>query len=293
MAVRRSTWLLDAMKSRVFPMVLIGAVAAALCVYAGLYVYKSHRYASAFADTRFGDSPEIVSGRFGTPPNTEFPHSSYFMGYTMFPCTAPCDTRLWWHDPTSTFRSQAYYFEFDANRTLIRKTHYEHLDEAYLRWEQRSKEGMKRVLDARLGWSSTEADRFRAAKVVVLVRLLEPPQVDLGDPSWGPLSKFLVMRSWKGPFPAGATITAASTALCLGPSCAVQLIPKQTGQLAVIFSLGDAQPIYPIIYAHGGDEAQVEIAAAEVDSLAALGAQRGGDGARVGESPVTVPQSRR
>ena len=83
MAVRRSTWLLDAMKSRVFPMVLIGAVAAALCVYAGLYVYKSHRYASAFADTRFGDSPEIVSGRFGTPPNTEFPHSSYFMEYML------------------------------------------------------------------------------------------------------------------------------------------------------------------------------------------------------------------
>src|SRR5216684_2615755 len=207
------------MKLRRLQKLLIGAVAAALCVYAGLYVYKSQRYASAFADTRLGDSPEIVTRRFGVPPNIEFLHSGYFMGFTMFPCTQPCDKRLWWNDPTSVFRRQAYYFEFDVNRSLIRKTRYEHLDEAYLRWEERSEEGMKRMRDARLDWSSTEADRFRAAKVAVLVRLLEPPQVDPGDPSWGPLSKFLVIRSWKGPFAAGTTMTAAMTALCFGPSC--------------------------------------------------------------------------
>jgi len=280
------------MKSHLLQKFLIGAVAAALCVCAGLYVYKAQRYASAFADTRLGDSPEIVTRRFGAAPSTEFPRSGYFMGFTRFPCTQPCEHRLWWEAPNGVFREQAYYFEFDLNRQLIRKTHYEHLDEIYLRWEERSKEGMKRMLEARMSWPSTKADQFRAAKVAVLVRLLEPPEVDPRDPSWGPLSKFLVMRSWKGPFSAGATITAATTALCFGPSCIVQLNPKQAGQMAVIFSLGDVQPIYPIIYAHGGDEAQVEIAAGEIDALAALGAERGRDGARLGESPATVPQSR-
>ena len=103
------------MKSRLLLKVLIGAVAAALCVYAGLYVYTSHRYASAFAATRLGDSPEIVTRRFGVPPNFEFWHSGYFPGFTMLPCTPPCDERLSWDDPTSVFRGQAYYFEFDVS----------------------------------------------------------------------------------------------------------------------------------------------------------------------------------
>jgi len=201
------------MNSSVLLKVLSGAVATALCAYAGLYVYRAHRYASAFAETRLGDSPETVTHRFGAAPNTEFLHSGSFLGFTMFPCTQPCEHRIWWEAPNGAFREQAYYFEFDLNRQLIRKIHYEHLDEIYLRWEERSKEGMKRVQEAGLGWSSTDADRFRAAKVAVLVRLLEPPEVDPRDPSWGPLSKFLVIRSWKGPFHAGATITDATTAM--------------------------------------------------------------------------------
>src|ERR1700683_2283216 len=100
------------MKSRLLLSVLIGAILAALCVYAGLYVYKSHRYASAFGNTRLGDSPEAVIHRFGVPPNVEFPHSSSYLGFTMFPCTSPCEDRLWWEDSTSVFRRQAYYFEF-------------------------------------------------------------------------------------------------------------------------------------------------------------------------------------
>jgi hypothetical protein len=252
------------MKSRRFQKLLIGAVAAALCVYAGLYVYKSQRYASAFAETRVGDSPEIVTRRFGVPPNIEFPHSGYFMGFTMFPCTSPCDTRLSWVDPTSVFRQQAYYFEFDVNRHLISKTHYEHLDEAYLRSEERWKEGMKRVREAGLDWSSTDADRFRAAKVVAVVRLLEPPQFNPHDSSLGPLSKFLVLRSWKGPFSPGATITVATAAMCYGPSCTAFVIPKQVGQLVMIFSLGDAQPIYPMSV----DGIDVDKKTRELDTLA-------------------------
>ena len=220
------------MKSRPLLLkVLIGAVAAALCVYAGLYVYKSQRYASAFAETRLGDSPEIVSNRFGAPPNIEFPHSGYFMGFTKFPCAPPCETRLSWNDPTSVFRQQAYYFEFDVNRHLISKTHYQHLDEAYLRWTvERDEAHARSGLDFR-----TEADRFRAAKVVAVVRLLEPPQMDARDTSWGPLSKFLVLRSWKGPFLAGATITVATSAMCYGPSCTA-FTPKQVGQSVMISS---------------------------------------------------------
>jgi len=250
------------MKSRRFQKLLAGAVAVALCVYAGLYVYKSQRYSSAFAETRVGDSPELVTRRFGAPPNIEFPHSGYFMGFTMSPCTQPCDERLWWNDPSSVFRSHAYYFEFDVNRSLIRKTRYEHLDEAYSRWEERSEEGMKRMLDARLDWSSSEADRFRAAKVIALVRLLEPPQVDPRDSSLGQLSKFLVIRSWKGPFAAGATMT-ATTALCFGPNC--NPIPTQVGQVVMIFSLGDAQPIYPMSV----DGIDVDKKTRELDTLAA------------------------
>jgi hypothetical protein len=71
----------------------------------------------------------------------------------------------------------------------------------------------------------------------------------------------------------------------------VFLNPKETGQLAVIFSLGDMQPTYPIIYSRGGDEAQAEKAAAEIDAIAALGAQRASDRARLGESPAPSPQS--
>jgi hypothetical protein len=260
--------------------VLIGAVAAALCIYAGLYVYMSHRYASAFAHTDLGDSPETVTGRFGAPPNIEFLHSGYFMGFTMFPCTPPCDVRLWWDDPTSVFRHQAYYFEFDGNRHLIRKTHYEHLDEAYLRWVERMKRAPKVEF-------AGEAEEFRTAKVVALVRLLEPPQVDPHDSSWGPLSKFLVIRSWKGPFAAGTTMTAATTALCFGPDC--RPFPTQAGQLVVISSDIDEQPIYHFFLAQGVDEAHVEQATRKLDALAALGADRS---ARLGESPATVPESR-
>ena len=274
------------MKSRLLLKVLIGAVAAALCVYAGLYLYKSHRYASAFAATRLGDSPEIVTRRFGVPPNFEFWHSGGFGGFTMSPCTPPCDERLSWVDPTSVFRSQAYYFEFDVNRHLIRKTHYEHLDEAFLRSEERQKEGMKREHEAGLDWSSTDADRFRAAKVIALVRLVEPPQFDPGDYSW--LSRFLVMRPWKGPFSAGATITAATVGMFYGPDSPP--FPKQAGQLVVLFSLGDKQPIYPIIERYTVDEAHVEKATHELDALAALVAERDRHGARLGESPATVRQ---
>jgi hypothetical protein len=273
------------MKSRLLLKVLIGAVAAALCIYAGLYVYKSHRYASAFADTRLGDSPEIVTRRFGVAPNNEFLHSGYFPGFTRFPCTLPCDTRLWWEDPTSAFRSQAYYFEFDADRHLIHKTHYEHLDENYLRW-------MERMKHAPLGDAlATEAERFRAAKVVALIRLLEPPQVDPRDSSWGPLSKFLVIRSWKGPFAAGTTVTAATTAACYGyvPGC--RPFPLQVGQMVVILGLVDVQPIYQFS-AQIVDEEHVEQATRKLDALADLGAERDRIGARLGEPPAAVPDSR-
>jgi hypothetical protein len=111
---------------------------------------------------------------------------------------------------------------------------------------------------------ATEAELFRAAKVVVLVRLLEPPQVDPSDSSLGPLSKFLVIQSWKGPFPADAAITAATAALCYGPAC--KLYPTQAGQLVLVFSLGEVQPIYPIISVDGRD---VDKKTRELDTLAA------------------------
>jgi hypothetical protein len=245
------------MKARRLQKLLIGAVAAALCIFGGLYVYKSLRFAAAFADTRLGDSSEIVGRRFGVPPNVEFPHSAYFMGYTTFPCTQPCDQRLWWSDPSSVFRQQAYYFEFDVNRNLIRKTRYEHLDESYVRWMERMKH------PPNVDMFAGAAEKFRAAKVLVLVRLLEPPQVDPRDSSMGQLSKFLVIRSWKGPFAPGATMVAATNVWCFGPSCKPN--PTQVGQSVMIYGLADVQPIYPFLV----DGRDVDKQAVELDTLAA------------------------
>jgi hypothetical protein len=121
------------MRSRVVLRVLLSLVAAALAAYAGLYAYTGHRYAHAFADTALGDSPDTVIARFGVEPNVETVHSGWAVGFTMQPCAALCDERLWWHDPTTVIRPQAYYFVFDSSRHLISKTHYEHLDETYLR----------------------------------------------------------------------------------------------------------------------------------------------------------------
>ena len=248
---------LNVMNTRRLRKWLIGAVAAALCVYGGLYVYKGQKYAGAFADSRLGDSPEVVRHRFGVPPNVEFPHSGYFMGFTMFPCAQPCDQRLWWSDPSSVFRQRAFYFEFDATQSLIRKTSYEHLDESYVKWMERMKHAPK------VDMFATEAEKFHAAKVVVLVRLLEPPQVDPRDPSLGQLSKFLVVRSWKGLFAQGGTMIAATNVWCFGPSCKPN--PTEVGHSAVIYSLGDVQPVYPFLV----DGRDVDKQAVELDKLAA------------------------
>ena len=248
----------------------IRLVAAALCVYVGLYLYWSHRYASAFANTRLGDSPDVVTRRFGAAPNVESPTSAYFIEFTMLPCSPPCAKRLWWGDPSGVFHRQAYYFEFDANRHLIRKTHYGHIDEAYIRWRDRSQQFSDTLRKRAPGvnWPPAgDAEGFRVAKVVVLARLLAQPQLNPRDPSWGPLSKFLVLRSWKGPFPAGATITAYTAALCFGPQC--EPFPNQAGQSVVIFFADDSQPIYQMIQGRGGDEAHLKKETDELDVLAA------------------------
>jgi hypothetical protein len=248
-------------RSRVPLALPIWLIAVAACTYAGLFVYKGHRFASAYAMTRIGDSQWVVKDRFGEPPNVEFLHSSYFPGYTSLPCALPCAVRLWWQDPASVFTSPAFYFEFDEDRRLVGKTHYEHLDEAYVKWRER----LRHIhLPA---WDSTEAEQFREAKVVALVRLLKSPQVDPRDSSWGALSKFLVVRSWKGPFSAGATIIAATSAYC-GPFPHCETIFKQPGQLAVIVSGGDEQPIYPITK-HIVGAANLTKAVVDLDALAA------------------------
>jgi hypothetical protein len=78
------------MKSRVLLKVQAGALAAAVCVYAGLYLYTSHRYASAFADARLGDGSDGVIRLFGVPSTyIESPHHSDFSGFTMLPCRRP------------------------------------------------------------------------------------------------------------------------------------------------------------------------------------------------------------
>jgi hypothetical protein len=189
------------MKSRILLRVLSGAVAAAICDYAGLHVYGH-----ADMQARLQRPISAIRQKLLHVASVPRPILSFCTPGTLL------DLR-WSHafnrvkldsggrEPNGVFRTQAFYFEFDVNRQLIRKTHYEHLDETYLRWQERFKESIKSTQEAGLDWSSTETEQFRAAKVVVLVHLVEPPQVDPEDSSWDPLSNFLVVRSWKARSP--------------------------------------------------------------------------------------------
>ena len=112
---------------------------------------------------------------------------------------------------------------------------------------------------------STPAARFNAAKVVALVRVVET--VSAPDSELGPLTKLLVLRSWKGPFSDGTTITAAREAVVGG--CCMPFPPLQAGQLMVIFSLRDVQPIRPMLTLYDVEKPHVEEATRELDKLAA------------------------
>ena len=123
------------MKSRLFLKLQVGAVLVALVTYFGMHAYRTNRCAKAYARSQVGDSPELVTARFGLAPRIETSRSDHEIGFTMLACTLPCAERLIWYDPTAFFQPQAYYFDFDGNRTLIRKTHYLKLDEDFLKWK--------------------------------------------------------------------------------------------------------------------------------------------------------------
>jgi hypothetical protein len=113
------------------------------------------------------------------------------------------------------------------------------------------------------------AQRFNFAKAVVLVRVVEstfPATVtpDYELRSLDSLAKLLIIRSWKGPFPPGITVTAGPWQFC-GGQCASY--PFQAGQELVIFVANVGEPInvLPIAVVEGSD---VEGVLRELDALA-------------------------
>ena len=91
----------------------------------------------------------------------------------------------------------------------------------------------------------TLAQRFNFAKAVVLVRVVEStfPATVTPDYEWwsrNSLAKLLVIRSWKGSFLAGTTVTAGPWQFC-GGQCASY--PFQAGQELVIFVFDVTEPI--------------------------------------------------
>jgi hypothetical protein len=117
--------------------------------------------------------------------------------------------------------------------------------------------------------STARADqgRFRAARVVVLARVDPRPRLITGPPrpSEPPTSEFLVLRSWKGPFPVGYQVEAVCGGECgLLP---IQAIQAGSGHLVVLYSLGDVEPIDPVRL-DVVDEVHFEEIARELDALA-------------------------
>jgi hypothetical protein len=117
----------------------------------------------------------------------------------------------------------------------------------------------------------TQTQRFDSAKAVVLVEVLESSYPSPGVAAKAYLgalmtgtAKLRVVRSWKGPYPAGAIITAGPEQICAG-LCPVY--PFQFGQEVIVF-IGDlAEPIHP----HEEsvlEGSPVEQAAKELDALA-------------------------
>ena len=100
---------------------------------------------------------------------------------------------------------------------------------------------------------STLAQELHNARAAVLVRVLEstyPVPTYSGDRDsmlrmWNATAKLLVLRSWKGQFPVGATITAAAVDMCAG---ACMPYPFQVGQEVVVFLYEEGEPVHAFAY---------------------------------------------
>jgi hypothetical protein len=107
---------------------------------------------------------------------------------------------------------------------------------------------------------------FHDARAAVLVRVLESTY-----PSPAVTAKLLVLRSWKGPFPVGTTITAYATEVCAG-AC-IPTYPFQVGQEVLVFLYEEVGPghifVYPNAVIDGDHGVRVDDAIRMLDAAAA------------------------
>jgi hypothetical protein len=122
---------------------------------------------------------------------------------------------------------------------------------------------------------------FQSARAAVLVRVLEstypspPSKRDSESFSrlWDATAKLLVLRSWKGPFLAGSTISASGKDPCFGPCVPYQF---QVGQEVVVFLYEEGEPVhafaqFPNSVIDGDHGIRVEDAVRMLDAAAKTG----------------------
>ena len=97
---------------------LVGAVAFGV----GAIAHQVDRYATAFADTRNGESQVVVVDRFGQPSAHEL-KGQPFLRFSNSGCEAPCSQRLWWEHPVLR-GVEAWSDEFDSENRVIHKAHW-------------------------------------------------------------------------------------------------------------------------------------------------------------------------
>jgi hypothetical protein len=118
---------------------------------------------------------------------------------------------------------------------------------------------------------SSLAQQFAHANSVVLVRVTASTypsganSLDYYQRSLDSTASLLVITSWKGPFPAGASIRAATQQVC-GGLCAPY--PFRVGKVVVVFTGDVTDPIHPFL---GSviEGASVKEAILQLDALAA------------------------
>jgi hypothetical protein len=120
----------------------------------------------------------------------------------------------------------------------------------------------------------TLAQRVAYAKAVVLVQVVEssypPPAaaLDYYIRAINSLAKLRVIRSWKGPYSTGATVTAETQQIC-GGFCFPY--PFQVGQEVVVFTYDAAEPIH----AYQGSVIDGSLVAQAIKELDALAVKAG------------------
>jgi hypothetical protein len=105
-----------------FSRAVVVVALVAVTVGIGAINHQTSRYATAFADSKDGETEVEVVGRFGQPSNREV-NGQPFLRYAIRGCEAPCSKRLWWEHPVLR-GIEAWSVEFDSQGRSIHKAHW-------------------------------------------------------------------------------------------------------------------------------------------------------------------------